>query len=402
MRVLLFLLYSLFAFPLFAQRRSTHHNIANQASYITSFPFKLLSGGIILVKGKIDNYPDTLNFVMDTGCSSASLDSTTCVRLKIPFISSNSYIRGVGSFKKTVVTNIKTLEFPHLEFKYPEFHIDDYELLSEVYGVKIDGIIGYNFFKRFIVQFNFDSLKVFVFKPGEFVYEKPGEILYPFMGNRIPTISASVKNGVKVNDNYYFDMGAGLCLLFSNQFVKDSSIFRKTQRRRKTVATVAQGLGGEINMNLTTIQEIKVGSYSFRNVPTYTFDDVSNVTNYPVLGGIMGNDLLRRFNITLNYPAGKIYIHPNSHFKDLFDYSYTGLTLYFMDRRVNVGNVAKDSPSAKAGILPGDVIIAVNNNFSNNIQTYTELLKKAGTKATITLTRNGLLMKKTLYIKSIL
>src|ERR1700742_5270888 len=50
---------------------------------LTSFSFNLLTGGIILVKARLGNYPDSLNFIMDTGSGGISLDSTTCVDLHL-------------------------------------------------------------------------------------------------------------------------------------------------------------------------------------------------------------------------------------------------------------------------------------------------------------------------------
>jgi len=55
-------------------------------------------------------------------------------------------------------------------------------------------------------------------------------------------------------------------------------------------------------MTLTVIKEIRVGPYKFRQVPVHIFDDEFNVTSYPLMGGIIGNDLLRRFNMIINYP----------------------------------------------------------------------------------------------------
>ncbi|AYD48484.1 MAG TPA: aspartyl protease family protein [Arachidicoccus soli] len=402
MKPLLFFTACLLLSNTYAQKRDNLGTQRQNNTYITSFPFTLLTGGIILTKGSLDNYPDSLSFIMDTGCSGASLDSTTCAKLKIPLITSDMYLRGVGSVKKAIFTNIKTLKLPGIEVSNPEFHVIDYALLSEIYGIKIDGIIGYSFFKKYIVQINYDSSRIYVFPPKEFKYPKNGELLKPSLNTLIPIVDAELKNNKKVTDNYYFDMGAGLCLLLSNQFVADSAIFNKRQSRRKIVSTTVQGLTDKINMRLTTIKQMKIGHYTFRNIPTYAFDDISQVTHYPYLGGLIGNDLLRRFNVTLNYPGNEIFLAPNSHFFDPFDYSYTGLTLYFIDGQVKVSDVVKGSPADKIGILPEDVIMSVNNNLSNKIQIYSELLKKTGTKANIILMRDGQIMKKTLPIKSIL
>ncbi|HEX8459952.1 MAG TPA: hypothetical protein VF623_00920, partial [Segetibacter sp.] len=37
------------------------------ARFLTAFPFRLLSGGVIILKCTLENFPDTLNFVLDTG-----------------------------------------------------------------------------------------------------------------------------------------------------------------------------------------------------------------------------------------------------------------------------------------------------------------------------------------------
>ena len=40
-----------------------------------------------------------------------------------------------------------------------DFHVNDYDILSSVYGDRIDGIIGYSFFSRYIVKIDYDSIK---------------------------------------------------------------------------------------------------------------------------------------------------------------------------------------------------------------------------------------------------
>jgi hypothetical protein len=69
-------------------------------------------------------------------------------------------------------------------------------------------------------------------------------------------------------------------------------------------------------MGLTVIKEVKLGPYKFRRVPVYIFKDEYNVTAYPILSGLIGNDVLKRFNVTLNYPDQIFYLKPNSRFDD--------------------------------------------------------------------------------------
>src|SRR5579862_9417891 len=149
-------------------------------------------------------------------------------------------------------------------------------------------------------------------------------------------------------------------------------------------------MGGRLQMHLTVIKKLDIGGFVFRSVPTYIYKDVYNVTSYPFVGGLIGNDLLRRFNIILNYPEREIYLSPNSHFNDFFDYSYTGLTIYYENGYIMVDDVVTGSPADKAGIKKDDILIAVDNNFSNNIQQYKTLLQSANEKIKIVIIRSGM------------
>ncbi|MBO9570818.1 MAG: signaling protein, partial [Chitinophagaceae bacterium] len=51
--------------------------VAEPSTYITTIPFKMLTGGIIILRATISDYKDSLSFIFDTGSGGISLDSTT-------------------------------------------------------------------------------------------------------------------------------------------------------------------------------------------------------------------------------------------------------------------------------------------------------------------------------------
>ncbi|MEJ6792063.1 MAG: PDZ domain-containing protein [Lacinutrix sp.] len=119
--------------------------------------------------------------------------------------------------------------------------------------------------------------------------------------------------------------------------------------------------------------------------------------------GSVGGEILKRFNIILDYSNARMVIKPNSNFKKIFSYNKSGLevenegvrlvTEYepntisnIKDRRINTINVQAvytntrkfivkkaytisfvrpDSPAARVGLQKGDVIIKINGNDSN-------------------------------------
>lgn len=364
-----------------------------QAKLITRFPFKQYSGGVMIVRAKFGTIPDSLNFILDTGSGGISLDSTTCAEFNLKPVPSDTTLKVMGGTRKVSFLFNQKLNFPGLTVERLNFHVNDYDILSSVYGEKIDGIIGYSFFSRYIVKINFDSTLIEVYSLGEISYARGGTILRPAF-TTLPIQNMLIRDRRKLNFNFYFDTGAGLCFLMSEQFAKDSSILLS---RRKPLATQAEGMGGRLQMRLTVVKMVQVGQYKFRNVPTYLYNDQYNVTSYPYIGGLLGNDLLRRFNLTLNYSKREIHLVPNSHFKEPFDYAYTGLAMYHVDGVITVEDVIAGSPGEKAGIKKDDIVVGIDKNFTNNIMQYKTILQSANEKIKIVVRRENKLLQ--FYIK---
>ncbi len=367
------------------------------AKLLTRFPFKQYSGGVMVLQAKFGNVADTLNFILDTGSGGISLDSATCAEFHIPLVQTDTTITGLGGVRKVPFAFDQTLHLPGLDVEHLNFHVNDYEVLSSVYGEKVDGIIGYNFLSRYIVMIDFDSSMIEVYKPGKIDYPKDGTLLHPVF-TALPIVWTHIKDKKKLDFNFYFDTGAGLCFLMSEQFAKDSAVLLN---KRKPVITQAEGMGGRLQMRLTLLREVKIGPYRFRAVPVYLYKDEYNVTSYPYVGGLIGNDLLRRFNMVLNYPKREIHLTPNSHFREGFDYAYTGLGIYYIDGKIMVEDVIAGSPAAKAGFKAGDEVFGVGNNFTHNIQAYKNILQVANETIKIIVIRDKNPLQLTLKTESI-
>lgn len=362
------ILFILCLFPLFASAQGVG---AAGPKFITRFPFKQYSGGVMVIRGCLENVKDSLNFILDTGSGGISLDSTTCSDLKIATTKTDTTISGIGGKRKVHYVFNRTLHLPGVDVKGMNFHVNNYEVLTSVYGEKVDGIIGYSFFNRYIVKINFDSLFIEVFSPGKMQYPtRSGHLLKPAFTS-IPIQYLQIKDRKKFAHNFYFDTGAGLCFLMSDQYASDSAVLLS---KRKPLLTQAEGMVGRLQMRLTVIKELKIGPYRFRNVPTYLYKDDFNVTSYPFAGGLIGNELLRRFNMTINYGQREIFLQPNKHYNDLFDYAYTGLGIYYIEGKIMVEDVIENSPAEKAGFKIGDEVFGIGTNLSRNIQQYKNLL----------------------------
>ena len=233
---------------------------------------------------------------------------------------------------------------------------------------------------------------------GTIRYPRGGFLLKPTISN-LPVQNLRVRDDRTIHSRFLYDIGAGVCMMLSKDFVSDSAFLDK---KRKLLAKEGEGVGGKIDMHVTVIKEVKLGPYKFKAVPTYIFDDVYNVTNYPHLGGLIGNDILRRFNAILNYDKRDFYLVPNRHFNDPFDYSYSGVELYFIQGYIIVGDVAKGSAAEAAGLMENDIVLAINNNFSQNLNQYKIALQAPNQKLKLIVRRNNELKEISFKVKSIL
>lgn len=368
------------------------------ARQITTFGFRQLSGGVILLRAQLGDYPDTLNFILDTGSGGISLDSTTIVEFGIKPTPSNLTILGIAGIRKVSFVYNQKLKLPGLTVDSLNFHISNYDMLTSVYGEKIDGIIGYSLLNRYILNINYDKSTIVIYSNGRIRYPRGGWLYEPVL-RTLPVMEARIKDAKISNSRFLFDIGAGLCLMLNKEFVDDSSFLGK---KRILYPKEAEGVGGKVDMNLTVMKEIRVGPYRFKNIPIFVFDDIYNITSYPYLSGILGNDILRRFNLTLNYTKKEFYLVPNSHYSDPFDYAYSGIELYYIEGKIIIGDVAARSPAALSGLKEGDIVLGINNVMSQSLQAYKQTLQTANDKIRIIITRNGELMQFTFKTKSLL
>ena len=177
MRVkLLFFFIGLSTFSVLAQENL---ELETPARYITKIPFTQLTGGVIMIKAQFDTLKQPFNFILDTGSGAISLDSSTVAEFNIFNTSSGKSIRGLAGVMAVNHAQDHSLTFPGLKVDSLTFYINNYDLLSSVYGIKIDGIIGYSFLKRYIVKVSFDTLELEIFTPGKIKYPRGGTLFYP-------------------------------------------------------------------------------------------------------------------------------------------------------------------------------------------------------------------------------
>ena len=242
---------------------------------------------------------------------------------------------------------------------------EDFLDLSEKMGTDIHGIIGYDLFRHFTVEFLHELKVMRLHGVNKFKPRKRHKELDLDIRNTKPYVEARITNNDRSDTvQLMIDSGASHAILLDpNQ--------SKIKTPRKTIETrLGTGLGGEINGKLGRLNSISIGEFTFNEVLASIpkADSYSRLIKRGARQGTIGGEILSRLNQVFDYTNKKLYISKSKYFSKPFEADMSGLSLVakgaFLDTLM-VDFVQKKSPAFRAGILPGDILQSVD---SQNLQ----------------------------------
>jgi PDZ domain len=91
------------------------------------------------------------------------------------------------------------------------------------------------------------------------------------------------------------------------------------------------------------------------------------------IGGLLGYSFLKRFRVAIDYPNRVLWLDPIPDYADdrPLEYSHIGLQLERREGVVTISGVAEGSPSARAHIVPGDVLVRIDGELAGPLDVVT-------------------------------
>ena len=151
------------------------------------------------------------------------------------------------------------------------------------------------------------------------------------------------------------DLGAGHPLL----------IERITQNLPTKVieANLGVGLSGPLRGFIGRVTELEISRFKIKDIITsFPVNDQASAVGV-ARNGNLGMEILKKFNLVIDYPDSVMYLKPNIFYRDAFVHDMSGLE-YFADgpglNHIVVSRVEPGSAGYQAGVQPGDEIVGIN------------------------------------------
>lgn len=174
------------------------------------------------------------------------------------------------------------------------------------------GRFGWNFFSDKTVELNYDKgiMAVHDHLPKEILSDGSYTKLPFKMIEGLPFIEAEIyQNGKSLKDYFLFDTGYQRTAMLDNEELLKNGFPEMKELKR---VIMRGGQGNEVPVITSELQVLKIGPFKLENLPVQQITGNKPMKNRNA--HILGNEILKRFNVFMDYENGFVYMQPNSLF----------------------------------------------------------------------------------------
>ena len=316
----------------------------------TVLPFRFVNNHIY-VDAKLNGR--TFSLLVDTGAS--NLVTPTTARALGVNVFGAARVDGTGEGSEDAAfTRIASVGIGDATLRNQLFTVVPLEAFADIEGVPFHGIIGYELFKRFIVRIDYEARTLTLSDPRRWIQDMRAFPLPIVFNGSVPEVDGSIDG---VAGTFDIDTGSRVSLGLNSPFVQLHAL--RAQFKPSIEAVTGWGLGGATRGTVARAKRLRLGPLNVDNVVVDMSLHKQGALSHAAPAGNIGSGLLKRFTVTFDYSAGRIYFEPNARNALGDAYDRSGLWLNASSGGYRVDGVVAGSPAAQVGIAVGDFIIAV-------------------------------------------
>ncbi|MFN2515225.1 MAG: aspartyl protease family protein [Pyrinomonadaceae bacterium] len=311
-------------------------------------PFEFVGNHIYLRARVNDSEP--LWFLLDSGASASYFGVQQAKALGL----------GVQGQSLKVAVSLPGVRLLNQNFSIASFGFSGYD------GHAIDGMLGYDFINRFVIEIDYVNRTVNLYDPKDYKYSGLGDIIPLIMleddsGGKVPLVRTKIMQlgRAQIEGKFIADLAVRAAITFNTRFVEANKLLQTPQ---KTIQAVlgAGAMVRESKQPIGRLPNILLGRFTIQNPVAIFFQDKQGVMASPEFDGVLGSEILRRFKVIFDYSRQQMILEPNRYFSEAYEHDMTGMLLVTEGTGFRVKAVMEDSPATAAGLQEGDVISAIN------------------------------------------
>lgn len=259
----------------------------------------------------------------------------------------------------------------------------DLQLMRDLHERPYCGIVGLDFLRKHIVQFDFDAGMTRLLSR---LPDDPGEP-FPFAADPLHRAAVVGTPGRLGGITFLLDSGS------DGSIGIETSLHRDLLRVGRLTHVQPAGqitAGGIVDSTSARLNSFRVGAFAHDRLVTYSGSH-----------NILGMRYLSRFLVTIDYPRQQVYLKKRSTFAEPDRRDVSGLWLIRTGGQTIVDNVAPFSPGIEAGLQPDDVLLSINGRdiARRPLTGIRRLLEDEGVTLSVSILRNGQPMETTLALR---
>ena len=334
-------------------------------------------------------------FVFDTGANGLYFDST--------FYANNSFrefkfvkkvLSGAGSGnpqRVIVITDTVSFRFENYSSKLTSIPVLS---LKPILGDFADGLFGKQYFANNILEINY--FHEYIRLHNDFNVVDTAEYVKIGMKkerNRLfVPATIQINDTISIQDYLMLDIGSGggitITSAIANKYKLSDNVNSKI-----LYYTKYGGISGYSSWFDFRAYSVKIGNYKLDNVTMDYSEDKRGALSRDEYAGLLGNKILERFDVVIDFINNDLYLKPNQNYSKPFNFSMLGFGYVDRNTTMNawiVTGLHKGSNAEVAGLKIDDKIISINGTDIREIP-FTEQSNffKGIEKISLVVLRNG-------------
>jgi hypothetical protein len=251
--------------------------------------------------------PDSLHFIFDTGAEVTTLKEQTARQLGLE-TKNNGGLSGTDAVVVRVPTaTLNVLFFDKTRLPLVKVYIEPLNEFQDL-STKIDGIIGIDLLKSFIVKIDYEKQVLQLFRSNKSPLNTPGQRLPLSLNFNTPVIEGTINlpDGQSLNSRFHFISGGEYGILFNYPFVEK----HRLNTRLPVLSTDnVKDLYKELTYTNTSLPSLDLGPVHLDLVAASYCKDVNDAGSIHEMAGSIGFMVWRQFrSITINYSGRELFL----------------------------------------------------------------------------------------------